>query len=82
MDRITAINKSLRVFTCGLLGFLPVIGLLPGLYALAVWVGVRRGFRGEWNPASRYLNWGAFFAAFGLASSVIIALAWIVTMAS
>ena len=58
MDRITAIEKSLIAFTCGILGFLPVIGLFPATYAIAVWMKVRGEYH-DWNPASPYLNGGA-----------------------
>jgi hypothetical protein len=72
MDRITAIRKSLRAFGCGIIGFLPFAGVIPAIYALACWASVRSGFRGQWNPASDYLNWGAALALFGLLCTGLI----------
>ena len=37
MDLATAIRISLRAFVWGIVGFLPVIGLLPGCYAVSCW---------------------------------------------
>lgn len=73
MDRVTAINVSLRGFVCGILACVPVIGLLPGLYALICWSQVRRQYKNEWNPASAYLKAGVILGSLGLLSSVLIA---------
>jgi len=75
MDRITAIRKSLSSFGCGLVGVLPVIGLLPALYALFNWYRVRKRYGREWNPAAAYLHWGALFALFGVMLSALVAAA-------
>ena len=42
MDLATAIQISLRAFAWGILGFFPVVGLLPGFFALSCWNRVRR----------------------------------------
>ena len=72
MNRITAIHKSLRAFVCGLVGFLPFIGLVPAIYALVCWAHVRARYRDAWNPASAYLSWGARLATLGLLASGLI----------
>lgn len=68
MDKIQAINRSLRCFVFGLLALIPVLGLPMG--AVAWWhaVVVARKFKGQWNPAQRYLLWGR---ALGLLSCLI-----------
>jgi hypothetical protein len=66
VPRIIVIQLSLRAFVCGLVGVLPVIGLLPGLYALSCWARIRRRYRDEWNPASSYLKLGSILAVLGL----------------
>ena len=72
MDRITAIKKSLRAFVCGLVGFLPFIGIIPAIYALVCWAQIRFHYRNQWNPASANLSCGAWLAVLGLAGSVLI----------
>jgi hypothetical protein len=71
MPRIIVIQLSLRAFVCGLLGALPVIGLVPGLYALFCWARISRRYPGEWNPASDYLSWGAALAVLGLGITAV-----------
>ncbi len=65
MDRITAINKSLRAFRCGVLAFIPFLGIVPAGCALANWLLVSRRFGREWNPARRYLLLGLGLSALG-----------------
>jgi hypothetical protein len=72
MARIIVIRKSLTAFVCGLFGFLPIIGLLPGFYALLCWNHIRSRYPNEWNPASAYLSWGTALALFGLLFSALI----------
>ncbi len=71
MPRITVIQLSLRAFVCGLIGVLPLIGLVPGLYALYCWARVSRRYGGEWNPASAYLNWGVALTVLGLGITAV-----------
>lgn len=66
MDRITAINRSLSGFVCGVLAFVPVLGILPATRSLYHWLAVTRKFRGEWNPARRYLLSGILLAVLGV----------------
>ena len=53
------------------LGVLPVIGLLPGIYALSCWARIRRRYPDEWNPASNYLGWGSILAVLGLGITAV-----------
>ena len=71
MPRIIVIRKSLTAFVCGLIGFLPVIGVVPAVIALVWWNQIRIRYRDEWNPASTYLNCGALLALLGLLGSAL-----------
>ena len=62
----------MQAFVCGLLGFLPFIGLVPGLYALTCWARIRSRYQHEWNPAAAYLSWGARLSLLGLAGTFLI----------
>ena len=79
MPRIIVIRKSLAAFVCGLIGFLPIIGVVPGIYALFCWNRIRTRYPDEWNPASAYLSWGARLALFGLLGSALIVAAAILS---
>jgi len=72
MRRIIVIRKSLAAFVCGLFGFLPFIGLGPGVYALVCWARIRSCYRDEWNPAAAYLSWGARLSLLGLLGTALI----------
>jgi hypothetical protein len=74
MDRITAINKSLTCFVCGIVGLLPLIGLFPAVHALSCWRKVRAGYRDQWNPASAYLKGGLVLGILGVLSSTLFIL--------
>ena len=71
MDRITAIRKSLAAFVCGIIGFLPFIGVVPAVYALVCWARIPCQY-GKWNPAAAYLNCGVWLALLGLLGSALI----------
>ena len=72
MDRITAIEKSLTVFVCGIIGFLPVLGLMPAVHALVCWARVSAKYGRQWNPASAYLRAGALLATLGVLGSMLV----------
>jgi len=72
MSRTDVIRKSLAAFVCGIIGFLPFVGLLPGLYALGCWARIRAHCRNEWNPAAAYLSWGARLSLLGLLGTALI----------
>jgi hypothetical protein len=55
-----------------MVGFLPIIGLTPGILALFYYFHVRSRYRGEWNPAAGYLTAGGVLAALGLVGSLIV----------
>ena len=74
MDRIVAIQKSLTVFVCGVCGFIPVIGLIPAVYARRNWLAVRSRYGSHWNPAAGYLNGGAVLALAGVLGSFLVCL--------
>lgn len=72
MDRIAAIEKSLSVFVWGIIGFLPVVGLLPAVHALVSARRVRSRYGRQWNPASAYLRAGAVLALLGVLGSLLV----------
>jgi len=69
--RILVIQLSLRAFVCGLLGVIPVIGLLPAVHALYCWGRIRWRYAEQWNPASSYLSWGSALAVLGLGITAV-----------
>jgi hypothetical protein len=79
MSRTVVIRKSMTAFVCGLIGFLPVVGLLPGLYALSCWAHIRTRHPGEWNPAAAYLSWGARLSLLGLLGTALIVASMAIT---
>lgn len=66
MSKIEMIERSLSCFRLGLVGLLPVIGIPWAMMALAQYGRVKRGRGAAWNPAQRYLFWGALCARMGL----------------
>jgi hypothetical protein len=80
MDLATAIKISLRAFAFGIVGFLPLIGLLPGIYALSCWNRVRIEFGQEWNPASSYLTAGVVLSTLGIIGSICVIFGIIASM--
>jgi hypothetical protein len=66
------IEQSLRCFVFGLLGLIPIVGIPMAVYSHAQYRSVRRGQAGRWNPAQRYLFWGALCARMGLALFLFI----------
>lgn len=72
MDKVDAIQCSLRCFVTGLFGLLPVLGLPFAIVALANYFKLRRGCRGQWNPAQRYVKWGVATALCGTFLTIVI----------
>ena len=72
MDRIEVIQRSLRCFTLGLIGILPLLGVPFALLALDNFRQVKRGLGTQWNPARTYLRWGLATAISGLLLSVVL----------
>jgi len=71
MDRIRVIKSSLAVFGFGLASLLPGIGLFLGLATLILWALTRRRQR-DWNPAQRYLDWGAWLGLAGIVLTLLV----------
>lgn len=76
-QRIQLIERSLRLFTCGLLSLIPVIGLAPALIAVTTHFKIWSEDAGEWNPARPYLIAGYCLAWLGILIS-LVALALVV----
>jgi hypothetical protein len=73
-ERIAAVKMSLQAWVLGMFGFLPILGLPPGILALIYYFRVRSRYRGEWNPAAAYLTAGGILAAVGIIGSLIVAI--------
>ncbi|MBA4148689.1 MAG: hypothetical protein H0X66_11295 [Verrucomicrobia bacterium] len=71
-ERILAINRSLRCFAMGWCSLLPPLGIFIFPFALVTFQRARIDTSGEWNPASRYLNWGMILAAIGGCISAVV----------
>ena len=72
MDQITVIRRSLAIFALGILSLLPLIGLIPAIYALITSSQIRANYQEPWNPASRYLKAGSLMARLGFFGSAIL----------
>jgi hypothetical protein len=72
-DTIKTIEASLRVFTCGLLALVPLLGLVPAGFALASGWKLQRRHQ-DINPAGYYVRWGCTLALIGIAVSFVFAL--------
>ena len=82
MDRAAAIRLSMRAFVCGLVGLLlPVVGLVPALYALFCWARVGYRYGTQWNPAQGYLTAGAVLATLAVLLTILITIAIAVSIA-
>jgi len=66
MDRIELIQRSLRVFSCGLWGLIPLFGLPMAITALIRNSKLRKLSAGQWNPAGAHLKWGVNCAWLGI----------------
>jgi ABC-type phosphate transport system permease subunit len=73
MDKVEVIQLSLRCFTMGLIGLLPVLGIPFAIVALSNYFHVNRLVGTQWNPAQTYLTWGLATALCGLFLTVVIA---------
>lgn len=72
MDKVETIQRSLRCFTLGLIGVLPVVGIPFGVMALADYFTVKRAVGAHWNPAQKYLTWGGATALAGILLTTIL----------
>jgi len=73
MDKVELIQRSLRCFTLGVLGVLPVVGLPFAVMALTNYFAVQRTSGAQWNPAHTYLTWGLATAVSGLFLTLVTA---------
>jgi hypothetical protein len=68
--RAEVIRQSLQVFSLGIWGMLPLLGLVCGLSAFVACVAARTRYRNVWNPADRYLLAGGTLGLLGFLSSL------------
>lgn len=71
MNRIEAIESSLRCFACGLLALIPVLGVPCVLMAFSAYRQSRLPAQ-EWNPARRYAVAGLICAVLGLLMTILV----------
>ncbi len=71
--KIKMIQRSMRCFIFGLLGFLPMIGVPFALVALMMAGQARVSEKLEWNPAKPYRIWGAVFASLAIILWLLVA---------
>ncbi len=79
-NRVILIRRSLSAFGFGLIGLIPLLGLIPAVYAVFCWLRLRRRYRDEWNPAAAYLNWGAVFGIVGISVLLLAVLALVLAI--
>jgi hypothetical protein len=68
--RAEVIRRSLQIFSLGVWGLLPLLGLVCGLSACVACVAARTRYRDVWNPADRYLLAGGTLGFLGFLSSL------------
>jgi hypothetical protein len=66
LTKMEMIERSMRCFVWGLWGLLPIVGVPMALVSLHNYKRVKDNQGAMWNPAERYLFWGALFARIGL----------------
>lgn len=72
IDQVEMIRRSQRCFVCGVIGFLPVIGLPFAVVALGDYVHVSQLKGPHPNPLQRYVRWGAYGSIAGLLLTVFL----------
>lgn len=75
MNKVLALKAALRCFTCGLLGFIPVLGIPFALAAMFFHTRASGHSPDDWNVAHRYGALGMFFAGTSLVLNVT-AIVW------
>ena len=83
--KIQMLRGSLRCFTCGLLGLLPMVGLPFALAALWISGRVSAEEKNLWNAARPYRIWGVVCAALGTISwtsilALVVIHAWMLAL--
>ena len=66
MDQVRVIERSLRCFTAGWLGLIPLLGLVPATVAVILFHQVRAETGGNWNPAHAHVKCGYVLGCIGL----------------
>ena len=71
--KIRMLDRSLQCFACGVLGWLPGIGLPFAVMALVISGQVSASEKQFWNAARPYRIWGVVCAALGTIFWLLIA---------
>lgn len=72
-EKVQTIQRSLRCFFCGIIGILPGVGIPFAVVALGNWLFLLRRSKDNWNPAARYLHYGALAATLGILLTFLLA---------
>ncbi len=70
-ERIRLIEDSLACWVYGWCSFIPLLGIPFLVLATRKFHQTRIEIENEWNPGSRYLNWGMILAVLGGLLSLI-----------
>ena len=77
LTKVEMIERSLSCFRLGLVGLIPLIGVPFAVRSLQHAHRVKHGQGAVWNPAQRYLFWGALCARMGLWPILILSVLWV-----
>lgn len=72
MLKLRMMEKSLRCFGYGFASLLPLLGIIFGIVAMALFVGSRRPRPVPWNAAAVYRWSGAGLALVGLGTNLLL----------
>ena len=72
MNRIEAIESSLRCFACGLLALIPVLGVPCVIMAFSAYRHSCSQSPDDWNPARCYAVAGLICAVLGLLVTIMV----------
>jgi len=70
--KIVMLKSSLRAFTLGVMGLVPVIGMPMALMALVCFRRACLAQRGNWNPARPFLVFGLIYGTLGIIISMLL----------
>jgi|WetSurMetagenome_2_1015567.scaffolds.fasta_scaffold1874377_1 hypothetical protein len=71
MDKVRVIERSIRCRDLGCYGLIPVVGMVPAIFAVVLYHRVRYEALNDWNPAEREARRGFIFAWVGLALTAV-----------
>lgn len=67
LRKLVILQRSLRCFRFGCCSLIPVVGVVPAVFAFREFLTVTRGQGGQWNAAHPQMLVGVWFAIEGVA---------------